>query len=129
VSGGQAGEELMTRREVAAMFGAASATVAQWARRGLLPEVRGEDGRPRYRRADAAGLHRSGYLAGAPGLVQVRPTGQALDIGRVRDLLAAAGAEVLTASGARTSRRDPGVQVHLTVRLGTARPGDQEESR
>jgi hypothetical protein len=115
VSGG-AGEDLMTRREVAAMFGVTSATVVQWARRGLLPEVRGEDGKPRYRRDDAEELHRSGQQAGAPGVVQVRLIGDAADIRRVRELLAAAGAEVLTASGARVDRRDPGVPVHLTVR-------------
>ncbi len=112
-----AGEELMTRREVAALFGVTSATVAQWAHRGLLPEIRGGDGRPRYRRADAEELHRSGEQAGAPGVVQVRLIGDPADISRVRELLAAAGAEVLTASSARVSRRDPGVPVHLTVRL------------
>jgi hypothetical protein len=106
----------MTRREVAAMFGVTSAAVAQWARRGLLPEVRGEDGKPAYRRADAEDLHRSGQQAGAPGVVQVRLLGEPADIRRVRELLAAAGAEVLTASGARAGRRDPGMRVHLTVR-------------
>jgi hypothetical protein len=110
-------EELMTRREVAAMFGVTSAAVAQWARRGLLPEIRGEDGKPRYRRADAGELHRSGQQAGAAGVVQVRLIGESGDIRRVRDLLTAAGAEVLTASGARVNQRDPGVRVHLTVRL------------
>jgi hypothetical protein len=117
VTGSRADGDLMTRREVAAMFGVTSAAVAQWARRGLLPEVRGTDGTPRYRRADAAELHRSGQLAGAPGVVQVRLMGEPADIGRVRALLAAAGAEVLTASGSRVNRRDPGVRVHLTVRL------------
>ena len=107
----------MTRREVAAMFGVTSAAVAQWARRGLLPEVRGEDGKPAYRRADAEELQRSGQQAGTPGVVQVRLIGGPTDIGRVRELLAAAGAEVLTASGSRVNRRDPGVRVHLTVRL------------
>jgi hypothetical protein len=121
VSGG-AGEELMTRREVAAMFGVTSATVAQWARRGLLPEIRGEDGRPRYRRADTEELHRSGEQAGTPGVVQVCLIGDAADIRRVRELLAGAGAEVLTASGARVNRRDPEMRVHLTVRL----PGGED---
>lgn len=115
MSGG-AGEELMTRR-VAAMFCVTSATAAQWARRGLLPEVRGEDGKPRYRCAHAEELHRSGQQAGAPGVVQVRLIGDVADIGRVRELLAGAGAEVLTASGARVDRRDPEVRVHLTIRL------------
>jgi MerR HTH family regulatory protein len=109
--------ELMTRREVGAMFGVTSAAVAQWARRGLLPEVRDEDGKPAYRRADAEELRRSGQQAGMPGVVQVRLIGETADIRRVRDLLAGAGAEVLTASGARVARRDPGARVHLTVRL------------
>jgi predicted site-specific integrase-resolvase len=54
------GEDLMTRRQVASMFGVTSAAVATWARRGRLPEVRNEAGRPRYRRADVAELARSG---------------------------------------------------------------------
>jgi len=54
------GEDLMTRRQVAALFGVTSAAVAIWARRGRLPEVRNEAGRPRYRRADVEALHRRG---------------------------------------------------------------------
>jgi MerR HTH family regulatory protein len=107
----------MTRREAAARLGVTSAAVAQWARRGLLAEVQGDDGKPCYRRADVEELYRSGEQAGAPGVVQVRLMGDPADIGRVRDLLAAAGAEVLTASGARVNRRDPGVRAYLTVRL------------
>jgi len=38
-----------------------SATVASWARRGRLPEVHNEAGRPRYRRADVDQLHASGF--------------------------------------------------------------------
>jgi hypothetical protein len=53
-------EDLMTRRQVAALFGVTSAAVAIWARRGRLPEVRNEDGRPRYRRADVEALLRRG---------------------------------------------------------------------
>ncbi len=53
--------ELMTRREVAYMFGVTSAAVAAWARSGRLAELRGQDGRPRYRRAEAEALHRSGF--------------------------------------------------------------------
>jgi hypothetical protein len=121
MSGGHEGEELMTRREAEAMFGVTSAAVAQWARRGL-PEVRGEDGKPRYRRADAEELHRSEEQAGTPGVVQVCLIGDAADIRRVRELLAGAGAEVLTASGARVNRRDLEVRVHLTVRL----PGGED---
>ena len=53
-------EDLMTRRQVASMFGVTSAAVASWARRGRLPEVRNEAGRPRYRRSDVEALFRSG---------------------------------------------------------------------
>ena len=53
------GEDLMTRRQVAGLFGVTSAAVAAWARRGRLPEVRNEAGRPRDRRADVEVLFRS----------------------------------------------------------------------
>jgi DNA-binding transcriptional MerR regulator len=56
-----AGEELMTRQQVAYLFRATSAAVTKWARRGLLPEVRNGAGRPRYRRADVEELLRSGF--------------------------------------------------------------------
>jgi hypothetical protein len=60
VTGGPAGGEvLMTRRQVAVLFRVTSAVVATWARRGRLPEVRNEDGRPRYRRGDVEQLFRS----------------------------------------------------------------------
>ena len=51
-------EELMTRRQVAYLFRVTSSAVAIWARRGRLPEVRDEAGRPRYRRADVVALLR-----------------------------------------------------------------------
>jgi predicted site-specific integrase-resolvase len=50
----------MTRRQVASLFRVTSAVVATWARRGRLPEVRNEAGRPRYRRADVEALFQSG---------------------------------------------------------------------
>jgi predicted site-specific integrase-resolvase len=53
----------MTRRQVAAVFRVTSAAVATWARRGRLPEVRDEVGRPRYRRADVEELFRGGARA------------------------------------------------------------------
>jgi predicted site-specific integrase-resolvase len=53
-------DDLMTRRQVAYMFGVSSAAVARWARRGLLPELRNEVGRPRYRRADVLELRHTG---------------------------------------------------------------------
>jgi len=58
MTGSQMDEELMTRRQVAAVFRVTSAAVATWARRGRLPEVRDEVGRPRYRRADVEALFR-----------------------------------------------------------------------
>ena len=57
---GSAGD-LMTRREVAYKFRVTSAAVATWARRNVLPEVRDEQGRPRYRRADVEDLYASGF--------------------------------------------------------------------
>jgi MerR HTH family regulatory protein len=53
-------DDLMTRRQVAYLFGVTSAAVATWARRGLVPEVRDAAGRPRYRRADIEELRRRG---------------------------------------------------------------------
>jgi len=49
-------EDLMTRKQVAYLFRVTSAAVATWARRGRLPEVRDQDGRPRYRRTDVEAL-------------------------------------------------------------------------
>ena len=60
MTGSQMDEDLMTRRQVAAVFRVTSAAVATWARRGRLPEVRDEVGRPRYRRADVEALFRGG---------------------------------------------------------------------
>ncbi len=60
MTGNRMSEDLMTRRQVASLFGVTSAAVASWARRGRLPEVRNEAGRPRYRRADVEALFRSG---------------------------------------------------------------------
>jgi predicted site-specific integrase-resolvase len=51
--------DLMTRQQVAYLFGETSAKVAMWARRGRLPEVRNDAGRPRYRRADVQALLRA----------------------------------------------------------------------
>jgi predicted site-specific integrase-resolvase len=53
-------EDLMTRRQVAVVFRVTSAVVATWARRGRLPEVRNEEGKPRYRRGDVEALLRNG---------------------------------------------------------------------
>ncbi len=50
----------MTRRQVASLFRVTSAVVATWARRGRLPEVRDEAGRPRYRRVDVETLFQAG---------------------------------------------------------------------
>ncbi len=60
---GTAGEDVMTRREVAYLFGVTSSTVKNWARseRVALTEVPGDQGRPRYRRAEVEALHASGF--------------------------------------------------------------------
>jgi hypothetical protein len=60
MTGGSVGEDLMTRRQVALLLRVTSSAVATWARRGRLPELRDEAGRPRYRRADVEALPRSG---------------------------------------------------------------------
>ena len=60
MTGNRVGEDLMTRGQVASLFRVTSAVVATWARRGRLPEVRNEAGRPRYRRADVEALFQSG---------------------------------------------------------------------
>ena len=60
VPSSRACEDLMTRRQVASLFRVTSAAVASWARRGRLPELRDEAGRPRYRRADVETLFRGG---------------------------------------------------------------------
>jgi predicted site-specific integrase-resolvase len=57
---GDTDTDLMTRRQVASLFGVTSATVATWPRRGVITEVRNEAGRPRYRRADVERLYRDG---------------------------------------------------------------------
>ena len=54
------GQEMMTRREVAVMFGVTSEAVARWQRSGLLHGERGADGKVRYPRAEAEALYRSG---------------------------------------------------------------------
>ena len=61
MAGNHVDEDLMTRRQVAFLFGVTSATVATWARRGRLPEVRTQAGKPRYRRSDVEALLRSGF--------------------------------------------------------------------
>jgi hypothetical protein len=62
--GNRMGEDLMTRRQVAYLFRVTSSAVAAWARRGRLPEVRDEAGKPRYRRADVEALFRNGVSRG-----------------------------------------------------------------
>jgi hypothetical protein len=56
VTGRHADDDLMTRRQVAYLFRVTSSAVAIWARRGRLPEVRDQAGKPRYRRADVEAL-------------------------------------------------------------------------
>jgi hypothetical protein len=57
----------------------------------------------------------------APGAVQVRLSGEREDIEMVASLLACAGAEIITRSGPRANRTDPGVRVYMVVRVP---PGD-----
>ena len=59
MTGDYAGEDLMTRRQVAFLFRVTSQAVAAWARRGRLTEVRNSEGKPRYRRAEVEELFRS----------------------------------------------------------------------
>jgi transposase len=56
-------DDLMTRREVGAMFGVTSATIKNWARsaRVALTEVYDDQGKPRYRRAEVDALFASGF--------------------------------------------------------------------
>jgi predicted site-specific integrase-resolvase len=58
LTGARTADDLMTRRQVAYLFRVTSSAVAIWARRGRLPEVRTETGKPRYRRADVVALLR-----------------------------------------------------------------------
>ena len=66
MSGDRAGEDLMTRREVAFLFRVTSQAVAAWARRGRLTEVRNAEGKPRYRRAEVEELFRIVFSGGEP---------------------------------------------------------------
>ena len=57
-------QDLMTRREVAAMFRTTSQVVAYWAQRKkppLLTEIRTAGNKPRYRRAEVQALYDSGF--------------------------------------------------------------------
>ena len=64
MTGDYAGEDLMTRRQVAFLFRVTSQAVAAWARRGRLTEVRTSAGKPRYRRAEVEELFRSVFSGG-----------------------------------------------------------------
>jgi predicted site-specific integrase-resolvase len=75
-------EDLMTRRQVARLFRVTSAAVAAWARRGRLPEVRDESGKPRYRRGDVEALFRS--VLGPDGAVTAAPSGNGNGDGAVK---------------------------------------------
>lgn len=58
-----AGDDLMTRKEVAYLFKTTSTTVYWWARRKHPPlhEIRNTEGKPRYRRTEVEALHASGF--------------------------------------------------------------------
>ena len=64
MTGDQADEDLMTRRQVAFLFRVTSQAVVRLARRGRLTEVRNADGKPRYRRAEVEELFRSSFSGG-----------------------------------------------------------------
>lgn len=67
MTGDHAGEDLMTRRQVAFLFRVTSQAVAAWVRRGRLAEVRNAAGKPRYRRAEVEELFRSVFRGESPG--------------------------------------------------------------
>jgi hypothetical protein len=56
-------DQLMTRREVAELFNVPAVRIREWARneRVALSELPGEDGRPRYDRAEVLALRASGF--------------------------------------------------------------------
>jgi predicted site-specific integrase-resolvase len=61
ITGNCRDEDLMTRRQVAYLLRVTSSAVAMWARRGRLPEVPDDAGKPRYRRADVEALMQRGF--------------------------------------------------------------------
>jgi hypothetical protein len=89
MSGDRAGEDLMTRREVAFLFRATSQAVAAWARRGRLTEVRNSEGKPRYRRAEVEELFGSMPHGGEPPETGPAPAGEPARRPDVRSLEAA----------------------------------------
>lgn len=60
------------------------------------------------------------------GAVELRLLGEPADIEMVTSLLACAGARIVTRSGPRPNRTDPGVRVYLTVQLPATPATDQE---
>lgn len=61
-------DDLMTRLQVARLFGVTSAAVANWAHRKtpVLTEIRNADNEPRYRRAEVDKLYKNGFPYGVP---------------------------------------------------------------
>jgi predicted site-specific integrase-resolvase len=45
-------DQLLTRKEAAALIGFSVSTLRRWDRTGILPSLRSQTGKPRYRRAD-----------------------------------------------------------------------------
>lgn len=58
---------------------------------------------------------------GQSGAVQLRLLGEREDIEMLASLLACSGAEILTRTGPRANRTDPGVRVYMTVRIPATR--------
>jgi hypothetical protein len=56
--------------------------------------------------------------------VQLRVLGEREDIEMLASLLACCGAQILTRSGPRPNRTDPGVRVYMTVRIPADTPGE-----
>jgi hypothetical protein len=61
--------------------------------------------------------------AGA-GAVQLRLLGERADIEMLASLLTCSGAQIITRSGPRANRTDPGVRVYMTVQIPANTPGE-----
>jgi hypothetical protein len=123
------GPGMMTRREVAVMFGVTSEAVARWERAGLLTGQRGTDGKIRYPRADVEALYRSGRRSpnarpgpppGTGPVMNTRTPGPARPRERVASRSELAPAR--RAPDCRISRRQPGHSSRPCLPPG-ARPG------
>jgi hypothetical protein len=60
--------------------------------------------------------------------VEIRLLGEREDIELLASLLACAGAEIVTRSGPRANRTDPGVRMYMTVRIPAAQAAEGRDS-